>query len=40
MARIKDKMPSRLTAQQQEDFVVKAVEHYQKYLKKQREQAR
>ena len=40
MARIKDKLPSRLTAQQQEDFIVKAVEHYQKFLKKKREQAR
>ena len=35
--RLQGKIPSSYTAQQKEDYIVKAVEHYQKYLLRQRE---
>jgi hypothetical protein len=40
MERIAGVMPKGYTAKQQEDYIVKALEHYQKYLRKQRENAR
>jgi ParB family chromosome partitioning protein len=38
--RLKPLIPKDLTDQKAEDYVVKALEHYAKYLKRQREQAR
>ena len=38
--RLRGKMPSSYTAQQKEDYIVKAVEFYQKYLQRQRETGR
>jgi ParB family chromosome partitioning protein len=38
--RLKPLIPKDLTDQKAEDYVVKALEHYGKYLKRQREQAR
>ena len=38
--RLRGKIPSSYTAQQKEDYIVKAVEFYQKYLQKQRETGR
>ena len=40
MERVAGVMPKGYTAKQQEDYIVKALEHYQKYLRKQRENAR
>ena len=39
MERVAGVMPKGYTAKQQEDYIVKALEHYQKYLRKQRENA-
>lgn len=39
-ARLKDKIPESFTAKQTEDFIIKAVEHYAKYLRRQREYER
>ena len=38
--RLRGKIPSSYTAQQKEDYIVKAVEYYQKYLLRQRETGR
>ena len=38
--RLRGKIPSSYTAQQREDYIVKAVEYYQKYLQKQKENIR
>ena len=38
--RLKGKIPGSYSVQQQQDFIVKAVDHYHRYLQKQREQAR
>ena len=38
--RLRGKIPSSYTAQQREDYIVKAVEFYQKYLQRQRETGR
>ena len=38
--RLRGKIPSSYTAQQKEDYIVKAVEYYQKYLQKQKENIR
>ena len=38
--RLRGKIPSSYTAQQREDYIVKAVEYYQKYLQRQRETGR
>lgn len=38
--RVAGVIPKGYTAKQQEDYIVKALEHYQKYLRKQRENAR
>ena len=38
--RLRGKIPSSYTAQQKEDYIVKAVEYYQKYLQRQRETGR
>jgi ParB family chromosome partitioning protein len=38
--RLKPVIPSGYTSKQAEDFIIKACEHYRKYLQKQREQAR
>ena len=38
--RLRGKIPSSYTAQQREDYIVKAVEYYQKYLLRQRETGR
>ena len=38
--RLKGKIPGSYSAQQQQDYIVKAVEHYHRYLQKQRENAR
>ena len=38
--RLRGKIPSSYTAQQKEDYIVKAVEHYQKYLLRQKENIR
>ena len=38
--RLRGKIPSSYTAQQTEDYIVKAVEFYQKYLQRQRETGR
>ena len=38
--RLKGKIPGSFNEQQRQDFIVKAVEHYHRYLQKQREQAR
>ena len=38
--RLKGKIPGNFNEQQRQDFIVKAVEHYYRYLQKQRENAR
>ena len=38
--RLKGKIPGGYTEQQQRDFIIKAVEHYYRYLEKQRDQVR
>ena len=38
--RLRGKIPSSYTARQKEDYIVKAVEYYQKYLQRQRETGR
>ncbi|MBQ6677515.1 MAG: chromosome partitioning protein ParB, partial [Clostridia bacterium] len=38
--RLKGKIPESYSVQQQQDFVVKAVDHYCRYLQKQREMSR
>ena len=38
--RLKGKIPMSYSVQQQQDYIVKAVDHYHRYLQKQREQAR
>ena len=38
--RLKGKIPGSFNEQQKQDFIVKAVEHYHRYLQKQRENAR
>ena len=38
--RLKGKIPGSYSVQQQQDFIVKAVDHYYRYLQKQRDQAR
>ena len=38
--RLKGKIPGNFNEQQRQDFIVKAVEHYHRYLQKQRENAR
>ena len=38
--RLKGKIPGSYSVQQQEDYIVKAVDHYHRYLQKQREQSR
>jgi len=38
--RLKGKIPGSYSIQQQKDFIVKAVDHYHRYLQKQREQSR
>ncbi len=38
--RLKGKIPGSFNEQQRQDFIVKAVEHYHRYLQKQRENAR
>ena len=38
--RLKGKIPGSYSVQQQQDFIVKAVDHYHRYLQKQRDQAR
>ena len=38
--RLKGKIPGGYSVQQQEDYIVKAVDHYHRYLQKQREQSR
>ena len=38
--RLKGKIPGSYTVQQQQDFIVKAVDHYYRYLQKQRDQTR
>ena len=40
LERLKTVIPSGYTNKQAEDFIIKACEHYRKYLQKQREQAR
>ena len=40
MEKLKGKIPGGYNPQQQQDFIVKAVEHYHRYLQKQRENAR
>ncbi len=37
MDKLRDRLPKNLTAQQQEDFVLKAVDYYRKYLIRQRD---
>lgn len=39
-ARLKDRIPNIYTAQQTEDFIIKAVEHYSRYLQRQRDNER
>ena len=38
--RLKGKIPDSYSVQQQQDYIVKAVDHYHRYLQKQREQSR
>ena len=38
--RLKGKIPGSYSVQQQQDYIVKAVDHYHRYLQKQRDQAR
>ena len=38
--RLKGKIPGSYSVQQQQDFIVKAVDHYYRYLQKQRDQTR
>ena len=38
--RLKGKIPGSYSVQQQQDYIVKAVDHYHRYLQKQREQSR
>ena len=38
--RLRGKIPSSYTAQQKEDYIVKAVEHYQKFLERQKDRGR
>ena len=38
--RLRGKIPNSYTAQQKEDYIVKAVEYYQKYLEKQKDRGR
>ena len=37
MEKLRDRLPKSLTAQQQEDFILKAVDYYRKYLIRQRD---
>ena len=38
--RLKGKIPGGYSVQQQQDYIVKAVDHYHRYLQKQKEQSR
>ena len=40
MEKLRDRLPQNLSVQQQEDFILKAVDYYKKYLQRQRDQAR
>lgn len=40
MDKLRDRLPQNLSVQQQEDFILKAVDYYKKYLQRQRDQAR
>ena len=40
MDKLRDRLPQDLSVQQQEDFVLKAVDYYKKYLQRQREYSR
>jgi ParB family chromosome partitioning protein len=40
MDKLRDRLPQNLSMQQQEDFILKAVDYYKKYLQRQRDQAR
>ena len=40
MDKLRDRLPQNLSVQQQEDFILKAVDFYKKYLQRQRDQAR
>lgn len=40
MDKLRDRLPQNLSVQQQEDFILKAVDYYKRYLQRQRDQAR
>lgn len=40
MDKLRDRLPQNLSVQQQEDYILKAVDYYKKYLQRQRDQAR
>ena len=40
MDKLRDRLPQNLSVQQQEDFILKAIDYYKKYLQRQRDQAR
>ena len=40
MDKLRDRLPRNLSVSQQEDFILKAVDYYKKYLQRQRDQAR
>ena len=40
MDKLRDRLPQNLSVQQQEEFILKAVDYYKKYLQRQRDQAR
>lgn len=40
MDKLRDRLPQNLSMHQQEDFILKAVDYYKKYLQRQRDQAR
>ena len=40
MDKLRDRLPQNLSVQQQEDFILKAVDYYKKYLQRQRENSR
>ena len=40
MEKLRDRLPQNLSVQQQEDFILKAVDYYKKYLQRQRENSR
>ena len=40
MDKLRDRLPKNLSVQQQEDFILKAVDYYKRYLQRQRDQSR